>query len=60
MTKLLTTAEAASILGVSHRRARALVKSGRLPASRFGWMWLIQASELKKLKNRPPGRPKQT
>lgn len=58
LTKLLTTAEAAAILGVTPRRVLNLVKYGRLPASRFGWVWLIKASDLKKFQKRPPGRPK--
>lgn len=57
MTKLLTTAEAADVLGVTPRRVVNMIKYGRLPASRFGMVWLIKASDLKKVANRKPGRP---
>lgn len=59
-TKLLTTAEAAARLGISQRRVVAMILAPRprLPASRFGPVWMIKESDLKKVAVRKPGRPK--
>ncbi len=54
----LTTAEAAIILEVSTRRIRALIESEKLKAERFGKSYSIKQKDLNKIKNRPPGRPK--
>jgi excisionase family DNA binding protein len=56
--KLLTTIEAAEILGVHQSRIYALIKAKRLPATRFGKSWIIQETDLKLVKERSPGRPK--
>ena len=58
MDKFLTTYQAADILDISDRRVRALIKAKRLPAKKFGPAWMIQERDLKKVKNRKPGRPK--
>ena len=58
MDKLLTTYQAADILDISDRRVRALIKAKRLPAKKFGPAWMIQEKDLKKVKDRRPGRPK--
>ena len=55
--RLLTTQEAAERLGVSTRRITALIKSGKLPAERFGRAHVIQESDLKLVEDRKPGRP---
>lgn len=55
---ILTTAEAAEQLGVSSRRLRALIKSGKLPAEKFGTAYMINEKDLKLVKDRKPGRPK--
>jgi len=55
---LCNTAQASEALGVSPRRVLALIKSGRLPAAKVGRDWIIKKSDLKFVKNRPPGRPK--
>lgn len=57
--KLITTAEAAKILGRTRQRVVQLIKRKELPASKFGRDYLIRKSivetfELKK----PTGRPK--
>lgn len=54
----LTASQAAARLGVTPRRVLALIKSGRLPASKFGRDWQIQESDLKQVKSRNPGRPR--
>jgi excisionase family DNA binding protein len=56
--KILTTKEAADILGVHQSRIYALIESQRLPATRFGKSWIIQESDLEAVRERKPGRPK--
>lgn len=54
----LTTAQAAAKLGVSQRRVRALVTSGRIKARYLNpRIMLIDETELAKVKVRKPGRP---
>jgi predicted DNA-binding protein (UPF0251 family) len=54
----LTTAQAAAKLGVSQRRVRALVTSGRIKARYLNpRIMLIDEKELAKVKTRKPGRP---
>lgn len=54
---LLTTAQAAERLNISHRAMRYLVLHGRVPAIRIGRNWVIDEVDLA---NRPPleGPPK--
>ena len=54
---ILTTDQAGKILGVSGRRVRALIEAGRLPAIKFGKVWMINKKDLKKVAIRKPGRP---
>lgn len=54
---LLTTRQAAKRLGISPRRVRALIASGRLPATKHGSAWAIQEKDLELVKERPTGRP---
>lgn len=56
--KSLTTKEAAERLGVTPQRVRALVRTGRLPAKKFGRDLVIHEEDLKLVKDRKPGRPK--
>jgi excisionase family DNA binding protein len=58
MAKLLTTGEAAKSLGVSTPRVNQLISDGRLPAEKFGHIYMIRESDLAKVRNRKPGRPK--
>jgi excisionase family DNA binding protein len=45
-------------LGVSERRVRAMIASGRLPATRVGRSWIIDAASLARVEGaRPGGRP---
>jgi len=53
----LTTAQAAEKLGISQRRVQALITAGKIKATMAGKTWLIDPTELKKIKNRNPGRP---
>ena len=57
---LLSVAEAGKILGVSRRRAEALVLSGALPAQRVGSQWVIRGTALRQAEHnlwREAGRP---
>lgn len=56
-SQILTTAEAATRLGVSVRRVQQMVKSGQLPADTFGGSLMIQAGDLALVADRKPGRP---
>jgi excisionase family DNA binding protein len=42
----LTTAEAATELGVTDRAIRKQIATGRLPARRRGWQWQINRTDL--------------
>jgi excisionase family DNA binding protein len=55
---LMDTNEAAERLGISRRHAWWLVRDGKLPAQKIGRTYVIRASDLKLVENRPgPGRP---
>lgn len=58
---LLTTAEAAEILGVTAGRVRAYIAEGRLAAQRMGEGrdWMIRPADVRRFQRRPPGRPAQ-
>lgn len=58
MTKYITTAEAATDLGVSAIRIRQLIQDGTLPATKFGPVYMIARSDLAGIVRRPPGRPR--
>jgi len=55
---LLTTTEAASRLGITPRRVRALIAAGRLDAERIGRDWLIADDALTAVTTRKVGRPR--
>jgi excisionase family DNA binding protein len=58
---MITTAQAAVILGVSIRRTQAMIKDGLLPKSqKIGRDWLLNEQEVKELasRERPSHRPK--
>lgn len=55
--RLLTTSEAAAELGLSRRQVQTLIGQQRLPAQRVGRDWLIRASDLRLVRERPKGRP---
>lgn len=54
---LLTVTQAADKLGVHRTRVHALIKAGRLPATKVGVQYLIKASDLKLVEERKTGRP---
>lgn len=57
---LLSVGEAAALLGVSRRRAEALIQSGALPAQRVGARWILSAGALRQTEHnmwREAGRP---
>jgi len=55
---IISSKEAADHLGISVRRVQALVKSGKLPAQKFGTAYMINEKDLKLVKDRKPGRPR--
>lgn len=57
---MLTTSEAAEILGITPRRVVALVKSGALVAERFGRQWMVDERSVRDRASAPKlsGRPK--
>ncbi len=56
--RILTTPEAAQVLGVSAERVRQLIKAGRLPSQQFGRDHVINEADLTLVSDRKPGRPK--
>lgn len=56
--KLISSAEAAKKLGVHITRVQVLIREGRLPAMLVGRTYVIQERDLKLVKDRKPGRPK--
>ena len=57
---LLSTAQAAKIIGVSERRVRAMIAAGRLKAEPVGRAYVIRESDIPKLKIGVAGRPKKS
>lgn len=55
---IISTKEAAEILGISVRRVQVLIKEGRLPAREIGGTFVIEEKNLKLVQERKPGRPK--
>ena len=56
--KKLTAKQAAEKLGVNDSRVRQLIQSKKLPAEKYGNLWLINESDLELVKDRKPtGRP---
>lgn len=53
---LLSTAEAAEVLGISERRVRALCAAGRM-GRQVGTTWVITPEEIEANRVRKPGRP---
>ncbi len=57
---LITTSEVAERLGVHRSRVQVLIQEGRLPAQRFGKVYLVEEADLKLVRDRKPGRPKKS
>lgn len=58
--QIITTREAAEILGVTDRRVLAMIAAGNLKAERYGYMWMLRRAEVVRLSKRarPVGRPR--
>lgn len=57
--KKLTAKQAAEKLGVNDSRVRQLIQSKKLPAEKYGNLWLINEADLELVKDRKPtGRPR--
>lgn len=54
---MLTTKQAAAALGVTVRRVQAMIKAGRLAATKAGRDWLIEPDALDAVRVRKSGRP---
>jgi excisionase family DNA binding protein len=55
---IITTAQAAEILGVSRCRILTFIYQGRLPAKKIGRDWQINEVDLTKVRKRRCGRPR--
>lgn len=51
----LTTQQASEVLDVTAQRVLALIREGRLPATKVGRDWLIARQDLVKFERRPQG-----
>lgn len=56
--ELLTTMEVAEKLGVTRWRINAMIRDERLPAERYGGIWLVNEKDLAAVMVRKNGRPK--
>lgn len=54
---LLTTGEAADLLGIDRSRVLRLIESGRLVARKVGRDWVIEQGALEAVRHRRRGRP---
>lgn len=54
----LSVDEVAERLGISIVRVRVLIRTGRLPAEKFGSAYAVRETDLKLVAHRPPGRPR--
>jgi excisionase family DNA binding protein len=55
---LLTTKEVSARLGVTIQRVQAMIRDGRLPASKLGRDYVIKERDLRLVADRKPGRPR--
>ncbi len=53
----LSTTDAAKALGITRQRVLQLIKQERLPATKFANVYMVRASGLDAVKERPIGRP---
>jgi excisionase family DNA binding protein len=55
----LTAKQVGEKLGINDSRVRQLIISGKLPAEKYGNLWLVNEKDLELVKDRKPtGRPK--
>jgi excisionase family DNA binding protein len=56
--ELISAKEAAERLNLTEQQTRSLIRDGKLPATRVGKTWIIDAKDLPLAQNRPKvGRP---
>jgi site-specific DNA-methyltransferase (adenine-specific) len=53
----MSVREAAAKLGISERRVRQLIGTGKLKSQKIGRSWVIGISDLNMVRDRKPGRP---
>lgn len=46
MEDLITVKQAAEILGIKPQRVLNLIKTGKLPARKVGWFWIINRKDV--------------
>lgn len=57
--ELLNTDEVAKKLKITRQHATALIREGKLPATKIGRDWVVDAEDLKLVEKRPKrGRPR--
>ena len=56
---LLNTEQAATRLGVTPARVRAMIEAKQLPAQKVGRDWIIEEADLELVAERKVGRPRQ-
>lgn len=57
--ELLSVAQTAKLLDVTRQRVHDLIKNGQIVARKLGRYYYIEATELKRYKNQPTGKPYQ-
>lgn len=55
---ILTTAQAAAVIGVSQKMVQSLIKRGRLPAEKIGRIWVVRREDAESHERGKGGRPK--
>ncbi|BAY43490.1 hypothetical protein SAMD00079811_10700 [Scytonema sp. HK-05] len=56
---LLSVAQTAKLLGVTRQRVHDLIKNKQIVACKLGRYYYVEASEIKRYKNQPTGKPYQ-
>ena len=56
--KLLTTLDAAAILGCSRQHVGLLIRAGALPARRIGSFYVLSRADVARYRPGPQGRPR--
>lgn len=54
---ILTTAQAAAVIGVSQKMVQSLIKRGRLPAEKIGRIWVVRREDAERHERGKGGRP---
>lgn len=56
-TDIISTNDAAEILGVTPRRVLAMIQQGQIPALKMGRFHVLRRADLALVADRKPGRP---